>query len=103
LPYVDIKGLLSDEVEDAHLGKAILRTQDPAFALLHVTGAPRRVEVMQRTQALLHVSSRSRLFGACDHHPYLSCIGVGEGPGFLNVCLEVMNKGDFLCGNVTLD
>src|SRR5262245_46701470 len=58
---------------------------------------------MQRGQTLLHVSSSPGLFRARDHDPDLSRVGVGEGPGLLGGCLEIVNEGDFVGGNAAPD
>ena len=40
--------------------------QNPSFALLHVGGSPRRVQMMQRNQPFLHIRARTHFLRAAE-------------------------------------
>jgi hypothetical protein len=56
-PHAGVEAALGDIAENAHVFIRVALAEDAALTLLDVGGSPRRVEVMQGHEALLHIGA----------------------------------------------
>ena len=64
LPHVGVETAFGDVPVNLHLGVAIALPENSSLTLLHVRRTPRRVEVVQRNQPLLHIRAGPDLLRA---------------------------------------
>ena len=71
LPHVGVEGFLGDITADLNFGICVSLAENPPLTLFDIRRAPRRIQMMQRNQALLHVGPGAHLLGAAkeDAHP----------------------------------
>ena len=103
LPHVGVEGAFGDVAEDLHVFVRVALAQDAAVALLDVGGAPRRVEVVQGDEPLLHVGAFAHLRRAAEKDAHLSFAHVFEERGFGGVLVVVLDEGDLRGGNAAGD
>ena len=66
LPHIGVKRAFGDITINLHAGIFITLPENPSFALFHVGGSPRSIQMMKRNQSLLDVRSRSHLLSAAE-------------------------------------
>ena len=99
LPHIGVKAALSDVTINLNCFILIALPQNPAFALFHVGGTPRRVEMMQRNEAFLHIHSCAHFLRATEQNSLFSRLHFLEQGKFFNITVVILNEGDFFGGN----
>jgi len=82
-----------------HLGIRIALTQDAALTLLDIGRAPRRVEMLQGNQALLHVGTGPHLLRAAKEDADLAGAHVAEQLQLRGIAVVVLDELDFASGD----
>jgi hypothetical protein len=77
--------------------------EDAALALLDVRRAPRRVEVVQRDEPILHVRAGAHLLGRAHEHADLAGAHRVEERLFLHVGLRLVDERDLVARDAEVD
>ena len=96
LPHIGIERAFGDVAINLHAGISIALPQNPALALLHVGGSPRRVQMMQRNQPFLNIRARTHFLRAAEQHTDLARANGTEQRQLRVVRVVILNEGDFI-------
>ena len=77
-------------------------TVGSAVSLFHITGSPRRVQMVNGHDTLLSVHAHAHLTGGTDQHSYLSVVHICKQFLFLGIGVRFMDKGNFFSGDTAL-
>jgi len=83
-------------------GHFVLVTEESLFALLHVGGSPRRIEMMQCDETFLNIRPRAHFLRAAHENPFFSRLHFLEQSKFFNIAVVVLHEGDFFGRNAAL-
>ena len=103
LIQIRIKGFLCDVSVDMYFGILVTLSDDSAGSLLQIRRSPRAVEVMQGNQLVLSVGACAHLCGRAKQHSDLALPDLAEQVEFLRFGLCVMDKGDLIFGDSSVD
>ena len=95
LPHVGVERAFGDVAVNLDDGILVALPENPPLALLHVGRSPRRIEMMQGNQPLLHVRARTHLLRAAEKDADLARAHIPEQRELRGVGIVVLNEGDF--------
>ena len=78
LPHVGVERAFGDVAVNLNVRIRVALAENAAFALLDVGRSPRRVEMMQGDQPLLHVGALTHLLRAAEKNADLACAHVAK-------------------------
>ena len=102
LPHVAVKRVFRDVGADMNVRKDVSLSQNSAFALLDVRRTPRRIEMVERVQPLLHIHARTSFLRRGEQDAKPARIGSRKGFRFLFRGREVVNESNLVGRNATL-
>ena len=77
----------------------IALTDNAPAALFQIAGPPRRIQIVKRDKAILHVHASAHLKGTSHQDAHLTGAHLGEQLLFANLGIGFMDKGDLFTRN----
>ena len=99
LPEIGVEGAFRHIAADMNGLVSITLPFDAAFALRQITRPPRGVQIMQRDQAILHVSASAHFGGAAHQNAHLAGTDFRKEVTLFGLSIRLVNKGDLLRGH----
>ena len=99
LPEVSVEGPLGHIAADMNGLVLVALSLNAPFALRQITRPPRGVQIMQRDQAILHVSASAHFGGAAHQNAHLAGTDFRKEVTLFGLSIRLVNKGDLLRGH----
>ena len=96
IPQTGIEAALRNIGEVFHFIIDVTLAVCSAVTLLHIAGPPRRVQMVNRHNALLGIHTYTHLAGRTDQHSYLAVVHIRKQLLFLGISVCLMDKGNLL-------